>query len=112
MTPNQPLPDIEEVKARLEEVEDCQAELYVKRATRNAISALTTLQSRLDALKAEVREVLEPFAIVAREYTDGSEGRHIGDEFPGSEVLYGHEKPNLGHFRRAAALLATLGPKP
>lgn len=47
-----------------------------------------------------------PFAEVSDEYEEDMDGGRIGDAFPGSGVLYGHDLPNLGHFRKARAALS------
>lgn len=61
--------------------------------------------------EADLLEALRPFARIADQYDEDADGGRVGDDFPGSEVLYGRRRPNLGDFRRARLVLAkALGP--
>lgn len=53
----------------------------------------------------KLREALEPFARIADQYDGNADEGRVGDDFPGSEVLYGRRRPNLGDFRRASLAL-------
>lgn len=68
---------------------------------------LALLKSETDRL----REALEPFARIADQYDADDDGGYIGDKFPGSEVLYGRRRPDLGDFRKARSVLSSTGVK-
>lgn len=71
------------------------------------LDACRSIKSR-DVYIRELEGALEPFARIADQYEGNPEEEGVvGDAFPGSEVLYGRRRPNLGDFRRARTALRT-----